>query len=509
MERIVVEYLANAVWQIPLLAAGVGALLWALDSDLQTRHRAWLAVLVVAVLIPFRGMEIVGAVPDAAIAAVSAQDPVPPETVVIDPAPSSGLVIGPAATRWLVRIYIAVSLFAAWRILRAWIAAQGLLRRARPMQPAPRAMAIFAQVADGQGIPLPRLRQSDETVSPVVIGAVRPVLLLPAGFDQLKDDEILAALSHEFAHLKRRDYLINLLCQLVALPVAWHPAIHLVQKRIRDTREMLCDAVAAGEMASSVRYATCLVAFALRAIDDRHGALATQGLSMFDNRILEERILNLTQERALPEPRTRLARLAGASLGMVVAVALAMMVHVTPTLAEPTPDDPQGPVQLTPPVDLPAIPAPPAPPAAPAAPPAPAVHHHEHASSGQSADMRRAIAEEEREKAQDRSERQRERAQEEAERQRERAESQREVIREAARTAREATREAAEEMRRHAAEINRAAAEASAKVQSPEFKAQMAQLQAQMQQLHDNMAQLHQHMKEMDKEMEKSLTPPL
>ena len=57
MERLIVEYLANALWQIPLLAAGVGALLWALGSDVQTRHRVWLAVLAVAVLMPLRGMD--------------------------------------------------------------------------------------------------------------------------------------------------------------------------------------------------------------------------------------------------------------------------------------------------------------------------------------------------------------------------------------------------------------------------------------------------------------------
>lgn len=420
MDRIVVEYLANAVWQIPLLVAGVGALLWALGSDVRTRHRVWLGVLAVAVLMPLRGMEMghkitvltpaphemsVHSSASGAAMPVSYSEAVDTETVVVVddemPAARSGLTIGPAATRWLVRLYIGALLFAGWRILRAWIAAQGLLRRSRSIHLAPRAMAIFAQAAERQKIRLPRLRQSDETVSPVVIGSWKPVLLLPAGFDHLKDDEILAALSHEFAHLARRDYLVNLICQIAALPISWHPATFVVQKRIRDTREMLCDAVAADEMASPVRYATCLVAFAFRALDNHQGAMATQGMTMFDNGTLEERILQLTQEPERPEPRTRLARLAGASLGLVLAVTLALMVHVTPTLADTTdPVETTAPTQLTPPVELPAIPVPPAPAPAPEAAPAPAptvtVHHRAKRGADE---IQRGIAEEQRQEA--------------------------------------------------------------------------------------------------------------
>lgn len=451
MDRIVVEYLANAVWQIPLLVAGVGALLWALGSDVRTRHRVWLGVLAVAVLMPLRGMELgpkiavfaptphemsVHSTASGGAMPVSYSEAADDETVVMvddeKPAPRSGLTIGPAATRWLVRLYIGALLFAGWRILRAWIAAQGLLRRSRSIHLAPRAMAIFAQAAERQQIRLPRLRQSDETVSPVVIGAWRPVLLLPAGFDHLKDDEILAALSHEFAHLARRDYLVNLICQIAALPISWHPATFVVQKRIRDTREMLCDAVAADEMASPVRYATCLVAFAFRALDNHQGALATQGMTMFDNGTLEERILQLTQEPERPEPRTRLARLAGASLGLALSVTLALMVHVTPTLADTTDPVETAPVQLAPPVELPATPAPAAP-ETPAAPKAPTVTVHHHAKRGAD-EIQRGIAEEQRQEAdKQRAEADQQRQQadlqrQQADQQRQQADQQREAL---------------------------------------------------------------------------------
>lgn len=540
MEPAIVEYLANALWQVPLLVAAVAALLWALGSDVRTRHRVWLVVLAVSLLLPLRGMETGTSPTDRIIRIAPAAAPTPsmgaphgPQmatpaadidydlTPVEDhqPAHQFGIVLSCGATSWIIRLYCALFVFFAWRVLRSWIAAQGLLRRSRSIDLAPRAMAIFAQTAEAQNVPLPRLRQSDETVSPVVIGAVRPVLLLPAGFDRLKDDEILAALSHEFAHLARRDYLINLICQIGALPLAWHPAIHYVQKRIRDTREMLCDAAAAQEMASPVRYATCLVAFALRALDSRDAALATQGLSMFDNRILEERILQLTQAPEEPEPSTRLVRLAGASIALALAVAMALLFHITPTWAD-TPvavlaEPPSEPVPLTPQVDLPAIPAAPeapAPVAAPAAPAAPApagktrhgVHTEVHSevernkaelqreAAREQADRQREIAQQQRDDAQrqrdaaheeaqrqrevaqlqreearrqrDDEMRQRDRDREVAERERERAEQQRDAAeqqREAAREAmEEARREATEASRAYAAEIKRQVAEA-------------------------------------------------
>ena len=558
MDRAVVEYLANAFWQIPLLVAGVAGLLWALGADVRTRHRVWLAVLAIAVLLPLRGMEPKHQA-QAAPAVIVSREVLPAETIAVPPLPAVErhkpmLVFGEVSGRWLVRFYLAALAFFAWRILRSWIAAQGLLRRSRSIDLAPRAMAIFAQVADGQGVPggvpLPRLRQSDETISPVVIGAVRPVLPLPAGFDRLKDDEVRAALSHEFAHLARRDYLVNLISQIFSLPLAWHPAMHYVHKQIRDTREMLCDAVAAEEMASPVRYATCLVAFALRALDGHDAALATQGVSMFDNRVLEERILQLTQAPERPDPSTRLARLAGASAGLAMALTMALLIHITPTWAEtPVAAAAEPPVQLTPPVELPAIPVTPAAPAAPAAvatppaapaPPAQPRHVHQHLD----ADTRRALAEEDRQRARDQAQRQRDEGQrqrdlaqqqrdetqrqrEEGQRQRELAQQQREQALEQAQAQREraleqaqAERERAQERREAAREALQASREAmqdvdmnrvkqeiaraTAAVQSPEFKAQMVDLQAHMQQLHDNMAELREHMKTLSREIEKS-----
>jgi beta-lactamase regulating signal transducer with metallopeptidase domain len=519
MERAIVDYLANAIWQVPLLVAAASLLLWTIGAGARIRHLVWLAVLLLALLLPLRGTGSGDGHPSVHVLPplmVMATEPsMMPETAA-PPAleaervpglpPLPALRVSEGAARWLVRLFLAAAGIGLWRITSAWIAAGALLRRSRPLLLTPRSRAIFVEMAARQGVPMPQLRQSDEAVSPLVIGAFDPVLLLPASFLQLKDDEVIAAISHELAHLARRDYLVNLLCQFATLPLVWHPAIHLVLRRIRDTREMICDEVAAAEMQSPVRYATCLVAFALRALDGGAPRRATQAVSMFDNRILEERINRLTQKTPAAPPRHRALRLLGGGSGMLLAVTAALMFHVTPIFAEP-------PTAVEPPV--------------PPAPVAPAV----------SAEMKKSIDAEARERAREQrrvADQFKEKAKQQQardERQREAEEEAREAAREAAQEARERALEAAQEARDHAREmqqynaemkrtmdqalrisqealksvdmgkINREIAQSTAIVQSPEFRQQMAQLRDNMQEFHQSMAELHKQMDELREQM--------
>ena len=546
MEKALVEYLANALWQVPVIVAGASMLLWAVGADLRTRHRVWLAALALALLLPLRGMSwgegtrqavlppplpamIVVSQAEAAPAVIDAVEDEPEALETAPPVaersslPSlPSLEIGSSTGKWLARLYLATIAFGLFRVARSWIAARTLLRRSDPLHLPAREMAIFAQVAHRQGQDLPRLRQSAETASPLVIGAFRPVLVLPEGFLQLKDDEVVAALSHELAHVERRDYLVNLLCQFAVLPLLWHPATHLVLRRIRDTREMICDGVAASHMRSPLRYAACLVSFALRALDGPRPL--AQAVSMFDNQVLEDRIIKLTEKPVPAAPRARMLRFGAGSAGLAMALALALMFRVTPTFAEPPAvSEPSSPVQ---PVEPPTPLAPPAALPPPAPPSPPGIDRIEmqksiEAEAKERANQQRRIA---RKQAEATAEAEREKAQAAAEAQRDRDEAQREAQqaareaqREAQQAAREAEREARQAAREHADEIRRQVQEAmrgadmekmrrdvekaTAFTHSPEFTQQMAQLHANMQELNANMAQLHQHMEELKQQM--------
>ncbi len=197
----------------------------------------------------------------------------------------------------------------------------------------------------------------------MIAGIRPPVLLLPANFEALGDEQVGAALCHELAHLQRHDPLVNLACQLATLPLAWHPVTYWLQQRIRMTREMACDARAAKEMASDLDYAKCLLALAHSVLGARTLPMQNQFISLFGSNTLEERIMQLT-EKSTRSMRARAARLAIGAAMMVTSFVVAATLHLAPTQASSV-------VQSSSPAAAPAVaegqqePAPVVPPVAP------------------------------------------------------------------------------------------------------------------------------------------------
>ena len=94
-----------------------------------------------------------------------------------------------------------------------------------------------------------------------MVGAFAPVILIPDDMARCGED-LRAALLHELAHVMRHDYAANLACEVVTLPVCWHPALLGLKAGVRRSRELACDAMAAAAMASPKAYARCLVSLA-------------------------------------------------------------------------------------------------------------------------------------------------------------------------------------------------------------------------------------------------------
>jgi beta-lactamase regulating signal transducer with metallopeptidase domain len=239
-----------------------------------------------------------------------------------------------SAVNWLVGMYVSTVLLGMVRVVRAWRMARRLVDDSRETTVCPCEMAYLENYGERLNVELPRLRESCEVSSPMVVGLVAPVLLLPEGFVRHTDDEVRAALCHELAHVKRRDYLVNLICQVVALPVVWHPVTYAVQQRIRRTREMVCDAMAAREMQSEMSYARCLLAMARSMLGGDCMVEHAEGLGLFGNNILEERVMRLMETKTAMSVRTKVARAAGGATMMIAATTMAAMFHVSPMMAE-------------------------------------------------------------------------------------------------------------------------------------------------------------------------------
>lgn len=140
------------------------------------------------------------------------------------------------------------------------------------------------------------LLESTTVVSPVTIGVFRPVILLPRKIlPQLNDQELRAVLAHEYAHIRRRDFPVHILCELISLPVRWHPGICYLLSRISQTRELACDEAASDQLGKRRSYANALLRLAALCLPISSNNAAELGI--FDGDNLEDRIMMLTEKK--------------------------------------------------------------------------------------------------------------------------------------------------------------------------------------------------------------------
>ncbi len=94
---------------------------------------------------------------------------------------------------------------------------------------------------------------------PMVIGHLKPVVLLPIGMiSGLPTSEIEAILAHELAHIKRIDYLINIAQTVVESLLFFNPAVWWISQIIRKQREHCCDDMAVKCCENQLVYANAL-----------------------------------------------------------------------------------------------------------------------------------------------------------------------------------------------------------------------------------------------------------
>lgn len=110
--------------------------------------------------------------------------------------------------------------------------------------------------------------------SPVTVGFWRPVILLPAALLSGMPVALLEALlAHELAHVRRWDYLVNLLQSVAEALLFFHPVVWWLSARMRAEREQVADALAAQALQDPRQLATALHALSLHAAAPQHAGL--------------------------------------------------------------------------------------------------------------------------------------------------------------------------------------------------------------------------------------------
>ena len=128
--------------------------------------------------------------------------------------------------------------------------------------PASRWQEVATRLASRLGLlDAVRVVESRLIGTPTVVGWMRPIILLPvAALANLTPAQVEAILAHELAHIRRHDYLVNLLQSLGETVLFYHPAVWWVSGRIRAEREDCCDDVAILVSGDRVGYASTLAA---------------------------------------------------------------------------------------------------------------------------------------------------------------------------------------------------------------------------------------------------------
>jgi bla regulator protein BlaR1 len=104
-----------------------------------------------------------------------------------------------------------------------------------------------------------RLRVVDALASPATAGWWRPVVLVPASLVSGMPPQLLEALlAHELAHIRRCDYLVNLVQSVIETILFYHPAVWWISHRVRVEREQIADDIAARQLGEPRRLALAL-----------------------------------------------------------------------------------------------------------------------------------------------------------------------------------------------------------------------------------------------------------
>src|SRR5216110_1303925 len=161
---------------------------------------------------------------------------------------------------WIVALWLAGVLVLSARLAWGWIATRRL--GAMGTRPAPVAfMEALERLAARLRVSRPvRVLESAVLQVPAVLGWVRPVILLPAsaltGLTPLQLDALLA---HELAHVRRYDYLVNVIQSVIETLLFYHPAVWWVSQQVREEREHCCDDLAVAVCGDAHFYATALL----------------------------------------------------------------------------------------------------------------------------------------------------------------------------------------------------------------------------------------------------------
>jgi beta-lactamase regulating signal transducer with metallopeptidase domain len=348
--QLLLTFLLNACWQIALIAALASAGSWLLrNSVVRYQHWVWVSALCLAFLVPaFTSLQALLDTPVQTAPAVPfvtesisplSQEPAPNLSGAITALPST-FRLNQTLGLSLLAIYFGFLLFRIFKLTQAWATTRRIKRDAVELEPEDRVAAVInrCEVEFGTRPGAVKVFRSETLPVPVTIGLAHPVIILPDSLLREGNLELLtSAIGHEFIHVARRDYLLNLFYELLFVPISFHPAAAAIRRRVKQTRELCCDELVAERILNAEAYARSLVKLAGHVPPLRRLSVTTT-VGIADADILEARIMSLLRK---PNLQTRWKKLLLITVALllvvpcVAAAAFAMRFDVATNAQEP------------------------------------------------------------------------------------------------------------------------------------------------------------------------------
>jgi bla regulator protein blaR1 len=156
---------------------------------------------------------------------------------------------------------------------------------------------------------------SELVTSPVTVGYLKPIVLLPvAALSNLSTQQVEAILLHELSHIRRYDYLVNLLVSIISTFLYFNPFVKQFIGAIEEERENCCDQLVLQYGYDKVGYASALLTLEKLSVRRHALALGAAGKNYLLNRI--QKIVGMEQKKGFK--RSQFAGLFAALLCIVV-----------------------------------------------------------------------------------------------------------------------------------------------------------------------------------------------
>ncbi|MEO7145250.1 MAG: M56 family metallopeptidase [Bryobacteraceae bacterium] len=161
---------------------------------------------------------------------------------------------------WVVMVWLTGAVAFWVRLVGGWVVA-ARMRSVMVRRSPPEWQETLRKLGARIGVSRPvRLLVSALVQAPTVAGWLRPVVLVPVGaLGGLPAGHLEALLLHELAHIRRHDYLVNILQSVGEAMLFYHPAVWWVSGHIRAERELCCDDVAVSVSGDALTYARALM----------------------------------------------------------------------------------------------------------------------------------------------------------------------------------------------------------------------------------------------------------